>query len=121
LQIGNPVNPDLLKLDDSLGRNELAKEVASLIDKEIFMNYKFFPVNYIACDRLLGKDLFREKYTSDDIKNVEQYFQQQLDKIDLPDKDIPFLMEKMEEMYAYPVKNNYELTPKSPEGGGSPL
>jgi len=110
LQIGHPVNPALLKLNDSLSRNELVLLVASIIDKEIFRNYKFFPINYIAYDRLWGKDFFREKYTDDDIKNVERYFQQQLDKIDLPaGKDVPFLMEKMEEMYAYPVKNNFEL------------
>ena len=109
LQIGRSINHSLLKLDDSLGRNELAKETASIIDKEIFTNYKFFPVNYIAYDRLWGKNLFRDKYTSEDIKNFEKYFQQQLDKIDLPDKDVPYLTEKMEEMYAYPVKNNYEL------------
>jgi len=110
LQIGRPINPYLLNLDDSLSKNELASQVASLIDKEIFRNYKFFPINYIAYDRLEGKDLFRDKYTSEDIKNFEKYFQKQLDKIDLPDKDIPFLIEKMEEMYANPVRNNYETT-----------
>ena len=109
LQIGNPVNPCLMDLDDSLSKNELAFQVATIVDKEIFRNYKFFPINYIAYDRLGGKNLFREKYTPEDIKTVEQYFQQQLDKINLPDKDIPFLIEKMEEMYANPVKNNYEL------------
>jgi len=109
LQIGRPVNPDLLKLDNSLNKNELATQVASIIDKEIFRNYRFFPVNYIAYDRIKKNDFFREQYTDEDIKNYEKYFQQQLDKIDLPDKDIPFLLEKMQEMYANPVKNNYEL------------
>ena len=109
LQIGRPVNPALLKLDDSLKRNELALQAASIIDKEIFRNYKFYPVNYIAYDRLWGNDRFSEHYTSEDVANFERYFQQQMDKIDLPDKDVPYLREKMEEMYAYPVKNNYEL------------
>jgi len=110
LQVGNPINPLLSDLDDSLSRHELAFEVASIIDKEIFLNYKFFPINYIAYDRLLGKDFFREKYTADDIKNVEHYFQQQLDKIDLPNKDIPYLTEKLEEMYANPVRNFLSIT-----------
>jgi len=112
LQIGRPINPTLLTLDDSSGRNELAAQAASIIDKEIFLNYKFYPVNYIAYDRLWGNNSFREQYTSGDVENFDRYFQQQLNKIDLPDKDIPYLMEKMEEMYAYPVKNfleNYEL------------
>ena len=109
MQIGRSINPSLHDLDDLLSRNKLAAQVASIIDKEIFLNYKFFPINYIAYDRLWGKNLFRDKYSSEDIKNFERYFQQQLDKIDLPNKDVPFLMERMEEMYAYPVKNNYEL------------
>jgi len=105
LQIGQPVKSRLLKLDVSSGRNELAVQVASIIDNEIFLNYKFYPINYIAYDRLWGNNEFREQYTDDDIKIVEQYFLQQTDKIDLPHKDIPFLREKMEEMYANPVKN----------------
>ena len=113
LQIGNPINQSLSGLNESLGRNELAKEIASLIDNEIFRNYKFFPINYIAYDRLWGKNLFREKYTSEDIKDFDRYFKQQLNKIDLPNKDIPFLEEKMMEMYAYPVRNNYELKIKN--------
>ena len=115
LQLGNPINPDLLKLNENAGRNELAKDTASLIDREIFRNYKFYPINYITYDRLWGKNLFREKYTSEDIKKIDMYFQQQLDKIDLPNKDIPFLKSKMEEMYAYPVRNNYELRIKNYE------
>lgn len=105
LQIGRPINPFLSELGDSLNRNELVKQIASIIDKEIFLNYRFFPINYIAYDHLWGKNFFREQYTANDIKNVEQYFQQQLDKINLPDKDIPYLTKKLEEMYAYPVKN----------------
>ena len=106
LQVGNPVNPTLRQLNDSFPKNELAIQAASVIDREIFRNYKLYPVNYIAYDRLWGNNSFREQYTAENVENVEQYFRQQLDKIDLPDKDIPFLREKMEEMYAYPVKNN---------------
>jgi hypothetical protein len=105
LQVGHTINPTLLNLDDALERNELAAQTASIIDNEIFRNYKFFPVNYIAYDRLGGNNFFCKQYTPEDVENYEWYFQQQLDKIDLPDKDIPYLMEKMEEMYANPVEN----------------
>ena len=109
LQVGKPINPALEKLDDSLRRNELTTQVASIIDKAIFMNYKFFPINYIAYDRLWGNNFFGDKYSKEDAVNVENYFQKQLDKIDLPDKDIPYLMERIEEMYANPLKNFLEL------------
>ena len=108
-QIGQPINSTLLKLDDSLRRNETVTQAASIIDKEIFRNYKFYPVNYIAYDHLWGNNRFHEQYTAGDVENFERYIRQQLDKIDLPEKDIPYLKEKLEEMYAYPVKNFVEL------------
>ena len=104
-QFGHPIDPQLALLDKSLGKNELTPLVGALIDKEIFLNYKFYPINYIAYDRLWGNDQFSSKYSAQDIQVFEEYLQKQLNLIDLPNKDIPFLTEKILEMYAYPVKN----------------
>ncbi len=104
-QIGKPINALLDSIDKNLNKNEQAFAVGELIDKDIYLNYQFYPVNYIAYDRLWGNDQFRSYYTSEDISAVDHYFQQKLDLIDLPDKDLPFLTEKLMEMYAYPVKN----------------
>ncbi|MDR2622020.1 MAG: 1-acyl-sn-glycerol-3-phosphate acyltransferase [Dysgonamonadaceae bacterium] len=104
-RIGKPVNPLLEKLDKDLNKNKLAHQISQLIDNEIFLNYQFYPMNYIAYDRLWGKDFFKEKYTSGDEEIFDTYLQKQLEKIDLPEKDIPFLTEKILEMYANPVKN----------------
>jgi hypothetical protein len=108
-KIGKPINPQLQKLDNSLNRNKLATQISQLIDNEIFLNYQFYPINYIAYDRLWGKDFFKGKYTSGDEKIFDAYLQKQLEKIDLPDKDIPFLTEKILEMYANPVKNQLSV------------
>ncbi len=105
-QLGRPINPLLKSIDKSLEKNEIVSAVAALIDQEIFLNYKFYPVNYIAYDRLWGNNqTFKDQYTSEDVKIVDEYMQKQLDLIDLPNKDIPYLSEKLMEMYAYPVKN----------------
>ncbi|GHT84940.1 hypothetical protein FACS18947_3050 [Bacteroidia bacterium] len=109
LQIGNSINPALSKLDASLGKLELVTQIASLIDNEIFLNYRFYPINYIAYDRLWGEGIFKEKYSGDNLKSFDAYLQKQLDKIDLPDKDIPFLTEKILKMYAHPVKNQLSV------------
>jgi len=107
-QIGKPINPFISQIDKSVGKNEQIEQVAALIDKEIYLNYRFYPVNYVAYDKLWGNgDFFKSKYTENELKEVENYFRQQLDKINIPDKDIPFLTEKMWEMYAYPVKNYF--------------
>ncbi|MCL2649651.1 MAG: 1-acyl-sn-glycerol-3-phosphate acyltransferase [Candidatus Azobacteroides sp.] len=106
LQIAPPINRLLSQIDESADKNEQIAHVAALIDKEIYLNYRFYPVNYVAYDKLWGNNnRFKEKYTAAEEKEVESYFQQQLDKINIPDKDIPFLTEKLLEMYAYPVKN----------------
>jgi hypothetical protein len=92
-----------------LNKNELNKGIAALIDKEIFLNYLFYPINYMAYDRLSGENSFAGKYTSSDVEAFDAYLQKQLDKIDLPDKDLPFLTEKILEMYANPLKNRLEI------------
>jgi len=108
-QIGRPINQLSSLIDISVDKNEQIAQVAALIDREIYLNYRFYPVNYVAYDKLWGNgDFSKSKYTEKELKEVENYFQQQLDKIDIPNKDISFLMEKMLEMYAYPVKNHLE-------------
>jgi hypothetical protein len=104
-QIGSSINPALKKIDPAVNRNEAAMQIAALIDSEIFRNYRLFPVNYIAYDRLWGDVSQRDKYTADDEAAVDKYFAERLAKIDLPDKDMPFLTEKLYEMYAFPVRN----------------
>ena len=111
-RFGKPINELISDVDRQLTKNEQITKIASLIDREIFRNYRFYPINYIAYDRLWGKDLFKECYSVEDITAFDVYLRQQLDKIDLPEKDIPFLTEKMLEMYAYPVKNQLSVKEK---------
>jgi hypothetical protein len=108
-QFGRPINPALRQIDPTLNKVELLNEVVSLIDTEIFLNYQFYPINYIAYDKLWGNGFFKEKYSAEDVRTVNDYLQKQLDKIHLPDKDLPFLTEKLLEMYAYPVKNQLSV------------
>ena len=106
-QIGRPINPFLDQIEATAqDKNETITAVAALIDREIYLNYKFFPVNYIAYDRLWGDNqTFSSLYSANDIENFDVYLQKKLDLITIPDKDIAFLTEKILEMYAYPVKN----------------
>jgi hypothetical protein len=48
---------------------------------------------------------FTDQYTQEDYQKFESYIEKQLGKIDLPNKDIPFLKEKMLMMYANPLIN----------------
>ncbi|MDR2844259.1 MAG: 1-acyl-sn-glycerol-3-phosphate acyltransferase [Candidatus Symbiothrix sp.] len=107
-QIGLPVNAELEKLDSELPKNEVILAVATLIDKGIFQNYHFYPINYIAYDLLEGNNRFAKEYSEEDVQNIQTYLDAQLAKIDLTGKDLPFLREKILVMYANPVKNQLE-------------
>jgi hypothetical protein len=104
-QIGRTINPLLDQIGSVKEKNEIIARTAALIDNEIFLNYLLYPVNYIAYDRIWGDGSFKNKYTPADIEVFDAYLQKQLNKIILPDKDIPFLTGKILEMYAYPTRN----------------
>lgn len=103
--ITSPINDSLAKLDKDMEKNELVAAVASVIDREIYKNYRFYPCNYVAYDWLNGTRRFQEHYGPKDKKQFEAYIQGQLDKIVLTNKDEAFLRKKMLEMYSNPLKN----------------
>jgi len=109
LQIGQSINPSLEGIERCLPKNELVRSVASLIDRGIFHNYRNYPGNYIAYDRLWGDNRCAGQYSEQDIQAFDAYLNRQLEKIVLDNKDVPFLTEKILEMYAYPVKNQLEI------------
>ncbi|MDR0543200.1 MAG: 1-acyl-sn-glycerol-3-phosphate acyltransferase [Dysgonamonadaceae bacterium] len=108
-RFGKPINPALDSVDINLPKNEAGTLVASLIDKGIFLNYQLYPGNYIAYDRLWGNNRCIERYSNRDVQTFDAYLNRQLEKIVLENKDLPFLTEKILEMYAYPVKNQLEM------------
>ena len=96
----------LQQLPADTPKTEFFDIVAAHIDGEIHRNYRLYPSNYIAADMLDGTSFAKEgKYTEADRQQFEAYLQGQLNKIDLADKDIPFLRERMLTMYANPLRN----------------
>lgn len=104
--ITTPINKALAQLDKDMDRNELIPRVASIIDREIYKNYRFYPCNYVAYDWLNGTRRFNANYGVKDKKAFEAYVKGQVDKVDLPDKDEDFLLRKILEMYSNPLKNH---------------
>ena len=96
----------LQQLPADTPKTEFFDIVAAHIDSEIHRNYRLYPSNYIAADMLDGTSFAKEgKYTEADRQQFEAYLQGQLNKIDLANKDIPFLRERMLTMYANPLRN----------------
>ena len=98
------------ELDEIKSRNlpktEVFTVIAELIDKHIHQNYHLYPCNYIAMDTLNGDSKFADKYTAEDKAQFEGYLAKQMEKIDLPNKDMDFLRHYMLTMYANPAINH---------------
>ena len=95
-----------------LPKAEFMNKVATHIDHEIFRNYRFFPVNYVALDLMNGDKSHSDHYYPEDLEKFEKYISERIDQIDSieeKDKDRPYLREKFIEMYANPLKNFLEL------------
>ena len=114
-RITEKINDELdKKLNEADDRTSAVDKVKEVIDRKIHENYRLFPVNYVALDNLNGQSLFLEKkYSKEDQKKFEQYIENQIGKIDLPAKDIPFLREKLMEMYANPLINHLQAMGKA--------
>lgn len=104
--MGTPINDRLRLLDPQMDKAELYASIATIIDKEIYKHYRFYPDNYVAYDLLYGTRRFRENYSIKDKAEFEAYLRNQLDKIIIPGKDEAFLRKKLLEMYSNPLKNH---------------
>ena len=111
-----PVNDFIDELQArQLPKNEFYKALAEHIDREIHSHYQLFPGNYIALDMLNADNAQAEHYTAKDKERFEGYLAAQLAKINLPDKDEPFLRERILTMYANPLRN-YQSTRDNEQG-----
>ena len=92
-------------LNDTDDRTSAIKAVLSLINKHIHKNYRIYPINYVALDERNGNSANADKYTTADKEKFDNYIAGQIEKIDLKNKDIPFLRGKMLEMYSNTLIN----------------
>lgn len=106
---GNSVNDILLSIDPAEKKSKVFETAADAIDTEIFKNYQFFPVNYIAYDMMEGKSQFTGHYTNKEKRDFEDYLDGQIYKVNLPNKDEDFLRSKIIEMYANTLKNHLSV------------
>ncbi|ADV42362.1 hypothetical protein [Bacteroides helcogenes] len=104
------INDELGRMDRSLPKPELFSRISAMIDRRIHSNYRIYPNNYVAYDLLEGNDGFARHYTEEDKRRFLVYLEQQLARIEIPNKDMDFLRGKMLLMYANPLKNYLAAT-----------
>jgi hypothetical protein len=99
------ISDELLNMEGNMHKNELFEKIAHLVDNRIHRGYHLYPGNYIASDMLDGLDTFSHSYSAKERDHFVTYLEQQLKKIEIPNKDENFLRRRMLEMYSNPLKN----------------
>lgn len=104
-QTASCINDVLSSMDRSLPKPEIFARISALVDERIHCNYRIYPGNYVAHDLLYGNTEFATRYTHEEKQRFESYLEKQLAKIQIPNKDVSFLREKLLLMYANPLTN----------------
>lgn len=105
-----PCIDDWIATREGLSNAEFFAATARRLDEEIYSNYRLYPNNFVALDLLNNRKDYISHYSEEDKVQFEQYLRQQIDKIDLPNKDEAFLRERLLEMYANPAKNQLAVS-----------
>ena len=102
------INPQLESMAENPDKVEVVHRVCAIIDSEIHRNYRIYPVNYIAFDRVEGGSRFASEYSPAEVEAFNSYIESQLDKVDLPDvsaEEREFMRDQIMRMYANPLRN----------------
>lgn len=105
-QVASCINDELEQIDRSLPKPELFAAISACIDQRIYRNYRMYPGNYVAYDWLNETTEFTGIYSQEEKQQFVGYIEQQLGKIEIPNKDEAFLREKLLLMYANPLINH---------------
>lgn len=104
------INEELDKIPADTPKGEKFAIAAKIIDRAIHSNYRFWPINYYFYELLTGDTRYSDKYTAEEKGKLDAYLAGQIEKVDLPNKDVDFLRGKILEMYANPVINYIKAT-----------
>ncbi|RIH62980.1 glycerol acyltransferase [Mariniphaga sediminis] len=104
---GTPIEMNLGEAKTKEQKNKQIKELAEMIDRQIYANFKLWPNNYIAYDMLMPEPRFQHKYSTHEKKDFKMMIEQAMIHIDFPITDI---QERFLKIYANPVINKLKVT-----------
>ncbi len=105
-----PCLDEWMAKQEGLSNADFFAATARHLDEEIHHNYRLYPNNFVALDLLNDRKDYTTHYSEEDKTRFEQYLRQQINKIDLSNKDEAFLRERLLEMYANPAKNKLAVS-----------
>ena len=102
------LTPLISSIPATTDKQETIHQICHHIDCGIHGGYKIYPINYVAYDLAFDSDMYRERYSDEEMKTVNDYIEGQLDKVDIPDvttQERNFMRTYMYMMYANPLRN----------------
>lgn len=103
LVICKPIREEELKTIAILdNKNERIRQLAMVVDKKIYTNYRLWPTNYIAADMLYDSEKYTDYYTPSERASFERYIQTRLGQAKIEDE---LLQDFLLQIYANPVSN----------------
>lgn len=106
IKVAEPLH-DLASLyEPEASKNEQLAAIAREIDRQIFLNYRFYPSNYIAYDIVRGGDQFDSMYSRKERLLFELYVEEQMDAAKVAAKDREEVAHMIFDAYANPLVNN---------------
>ncbi len=106
---GKCINGGLDNLAADTDRAEVLRAACTLIDDSIHGGYMIYPINYIAYDKLAAAPRFADRYSREQVAEVDAYLDTQLAKSDdydrLTSDDLGYMRRMMLQMYANPLNN----------------
>ncbi len=108
ISFSNCITPFINTIPENTDRQEAIHKICHTIDCGIHNGYKIYPINYVAYDKAFDTDMYRHRYTDEDMMNVNSYIEGQLDKVDIADitpQERNFMRTYMFMMYANPLRN----------------
>lgn len=107
MTFGQPLSLEQMQHIEGIeGKQQKLEAVANYIDEQIFLQYRFYPNNYIAYDLLYHVQDFTSMYSKRERILFELYLEDQIDKAQTKAKDREAMNHKLLEMYAMPLHNH---------------
>ncbi len=100
LAIGKPILNELSTCNESNNENEKIKKLTAVIDKQIFTDFKIWPINYIAADLLEKSYKYENYYTATEKDDFINYVSNSLSDVE---GDKEFLRMQFLKIYANPI------------------
>ncbi len=114
--IGKTMNEEMGSLSPDMRNNERLQRLAGMIDVEIFKNFRLWPNNFLAWDRLNHSNRFNTQYGPDTEQAFDKHIAQMLEKLQSLHGNEEEIIRLFLSLYAQPLQNKltHDLQVNSP-------